>query len=391
MKAAQGSKYSALVLATLLLAVNFWVWSLVSPLATSYRKELALSPFMLSLLVAAPVIVGSLGRIPAGLLSDRFGGKRVFAGMSLLSVVAVLALAGARNQAGLFAAAFALGLSGATFAAGVPFVNGWFDKGQRGFALGIFAMGNAGTAISGLLTPRAADLLGRSSYFRVMAGLLVLTALAMLMHGRDGPGWERSRGSIWPHFRAALAWRLTWRLSLLYALTFGAFVTFGLYLPVLLNQSYGLAVADASARAAGFVILATVMRPVGGWLSDRTSGLVVLRFVFLAVGCLAVLAATRPALAPAGTIIYLAVAAALGVGNGAIFAVIGHRCSSKVAGTVTGIVGAAGGLGGYFPPLVMGLSFQIFHSYAVALGLLAAVSFIALFSLRRLFGYGATY
>lgn len=385
------SKFVALAAATLILAVNFWAWSLISPLATVYAKEFSFSPVMLSLVVAAPVAIGSFGRIPLGLLSDRFGGKKMLIFASLLSVVAVLALSCVDSGNGLLAVAFTLGVAGATFAAGVPFVNGWFAKNERGFALGIFAMGNAGTAISGLLTPRATDLFGRRSFFLMLASLLFLVTVFVALYGREGAGWKKPAHGTWRRFNEALSWKLTWRLSLLYGLTFGAFVALGLYLPVLLNQSYNLSAPDAAARAAGFVLLATALRPLGGWLSDRLSGLVVLRFVFLGVGCLGILAALHPALAPAGTAVYLGLAAVLGIGNGAVFAVIGHRCDSKIIGTVTGIVGAAGGVGGYFPPLVMGLSFQIFHSYAAALGLLSAVSFVIFLSLHRLFGFRAAY
>ena len=346
---------------------------------------------MVSALVAAPVAVGSLGRVPLGLLSDRYGGKRVFAVVCMLSALAVTGLAEASTVSQLFVAAVALGVAGASFAAGVPFVNAWFPKNQRGFALGIYALGNAGTAISGLLTPRLADGIGRDHVFLLVAALSLIAGVAMWRFGQESPSWQRSRGNSLHRLRSAFGWELTWRLGMLYAITFGAFVALGLYLPVLLNQSYGLAPTDAAARAAGFVLLATFVRPIGGWLSDRLSGLTVIRTVFLIMSVLAVVAACRPGLAPFGTIAYLGLAVALGIGNGAIFAVIGHRCPANMVGTVTGLVGAAGGLGGYFPPLIMGLSYQISGSYAPALGLLAVASLVLFFSLRHLFGFSARY
>lgn len=384
-------KYAALAAATGLLAVNFWAWSLLSPLATGYAKEYALNPFMLSLLVAAPVLVGSLGRVPVGLVSDRYGGRRVFAAVCVATAAVVTWLSEVGGAPQLFAAAVALGIAGAAFAAGVPFVNAWFPKHQRGFALGVYAVGNAGTAVSGLLTPRLADSLGRGHLFQLVAALLVVAGMLMWTFGHESPSWRRTQGTSWHRLRQALGWKLTWRLGMLYAITFGAFVALGLYLPVLLNQSYGLTPTDAAARAAGFVLLATLVRPLGGWLSDHLSGLVVLRMVFLSMFVLAVVAACKPELSPLGTIAYLGLAVALGIGNGAIFAVIGHRCPGAIVGTVTGLVGAAGGLGGYFPPLIMGASYQLFGSYAAALGLLAAVSLGLLFGLRHLFGFGTRY
>jgi NNP family nitrate/nitrite transporter-like MFS transporter len=391
MKTKWPKKYAALVLATLLLAVNFWAWSLVSPLATQYAKEFSLSPFMLSVLVAAPVMVGSLGRVPLGLLADRYGGRRMFAVVCLLSAVVVVWLGVVGSASGLLSAAFALGIAGASFAAGVPFVNGWFPKQERGLALGVYAMGNAGTAVSGLLTPHLAAAMGRNHLFWLVAALLLAAGVAMALGGHEGPGWQPAKSNNWQRLKQACAWKLTWRLSLLYAVTFGAFVSLGLYLPVLLNQSYGLEPTDAAARAAGFVLLATMVRPIGGWLSDKFSGLVVIRAVFGMLCGLACLAALQPSLAPIGTIAYLGMSVVLGIGNGAIFAVIGHRCNGKIVGTVTGIVGAAGGLGGYFPPLVMGASYQLFHNYTPALLLLAVASSMIFISLHRLFGYTTKY
>lgn len=384
-------KYAALAAATGLLTINFWAWSLVSPLATAYKHELGLSPMDVSLLVAAPVLVGSLGRIPLGLLVDRFGGRKMISLVCVLAGVAVIGLAAASSYNALLMAGIGLGVAGASFAAGVPFVNSWFPKQQRGLALGIYAIGNAGTALSGLVTPRLATGMGRADLFRAIAVLLVAAGIAMWCYGHDSPAWRPARTGSLKRLQAALRWGLTWKLGLLYGLTFGAFVALGLYLPVLLNQTYGLSPADAAARAAGFVLLATLVRPVGGWLSDRLSGLVVVRAVCLVMFVLGALAALRPGLAPLGTLAYLGLATTLGIGNGAIFAVIGHRCPAAIAGTVAGLVGAAGGLGGYFPPLVMGLSYQLFGSYTAALGMFALASLGLFLGLYRLFGFSMKY
>ena len=371
--------------------LNFWAWSLISPLATAYKSAFELSPIAVSMLIAAPVLVGSLGRIPVGLLADRYGGQRMFAVICLFASVAVGSLAFADDYNALLAAAVGLGIAGASFAAGVPFINAWFPKHQRGFALGVYALGNAGTAVSGFMTPWLVDVIGRQNTFFAVAAMLVVVGIAMWLFGHESPAWRPANGNSLKRLMAALKWELTWKLSLLYGLTFGAFVALGLYLPVLLNQSYGLTPADAAARAAGFVLLATVVRPIGGWLSDKFSGLVVIRTVCFVMFVLAALAAARPELVPLGTLAFLGLATALGIGNGAIFAVIGHRCPPGSVGAVTGLVGAAGGLGGYFPPLIMGLSFQLFGSYTAALGLLALVSIGLFFSLRRLFGFSVKY
>lgn len=377
-QSASGGRRRALAGATGLLAINFWAWSLLSPLASTYAADLKLAPFAISALLAMPVIVGSLGRIPFGILTDRYGGKAMFAAVCMLASIPAAYLVLARSYPQLIAAGLCLGIAGASFAVGVPFVNAWFPKRQRGLALGIYATGNAGTAASGLFTLHLVANLGRPITFAVLATTLLATGLLMAFKGRNAPGWRAANGNALARLAAAATWPPTRKLSLLYAVTFGAFVAFGLYLPVLLHAAYGLDVTDAAARAAGFVLLATAARPAGGWLSDRLGGARVLQAALAGVVLLALIVAFDPSLQPYGTIAYLSLAAMLGVGNGAIFAIIGHTCSPRLTGGVTGIIGAAGGLGGFFPPLVLGASAQLFHSYAVALLLLAAVGLAVL-------------
>src|SRR5512133_1320314 len=146
-RAATAGRGLALALATLGFAVNFWAWSLLSPLAPRYQEQLDLTPLAVSVMVAVPVIVGSLGRIPLGALTDRYGGRIVFALPSFLTIVPVVFLAFATAYPALLLGGLLLGLGGASFAVGVPFVNAWFPPERRGFALGLYGMGNIGTAI----------------------------------------------------------------------------------------------------------------------------------------------------------------------------------------------------------------------------------------------------
>ena len=384
-------KYQALILVTIVLMLNFWAWSLLSPLATTYKDIFHLSPVIVSFLVAMPVLIGALGRIPVGLLTDRYGGQRVLLWICILTGIFVAFLAHVDGLSTLFLAAGAVGIAGASFAAGIPFINAWFPKNQRGLALGIYALGNGGTAVSGLMTPWLVEVFGRQKMFYAISIVLFIAAIAIWRYGKESTRWQHAEGGSLQRLRSALQWAFTWRLSLLYGLTFGAFVALGLYLPVLLNQSYDLDPADAAARAAGFVILATLVRPLGGWLSDRFNGLLVLRGVCLAIFFLAAIAATEPHLMPSGTLVYLGLAAVLGIGNGAIFAIIGHQCPVGIIGAVTGLVGAAGVIGGYFPPILMGISFQLFNSVMPALGLLSFTGLVLFFTLKHLFGTNFQY
>ncbi|GGP79265.1 MFS transporter [Streptosporangium pseudovulgare] len=370
---AGGGATVALILATVAFAVNFWAWALLSPLGPAYQELLRLSPGEVSILVAVPVIVGSLGRIVLGGLTDRYGGRAVFAVTSLLGVAPVVFLAFAENYPALLTGGFLLGMTGATFAIGVPYVNAWYPPERRGLALGIFGMGNIGTAISGFATPWLADAYGRRVPFFVVAAALVVVGVVFWVVGRNAPGTRPAAEPFTTRFLAAARLRVTRELAAMYALTFGGFVAFGVYLPLYLKAGYGLTAPDAAARAAGFVVLATLARPAGGWLADRLGGRPVLAVALAVVTACAVVVAFTPAL-PLATAAFLAMAAALGVGNGAVFALLGRMVPGPMVGSATGVVGAAGGLGGFLPPIVMGLIYQATGSYAIGLMLLATVA-----------------
>ena len=177
---------------------------------------------------------------------------------------------------------------------------------------------------------------------------------------------------------ATVRLRITWQAAVLYAVAFGGYVAFSVYLPAYLKNAYGLTQADAANRMAGFVLLAVLMRPVGGWLSDRLAPSRVLAAALGVVVAGALVQSFTPGLAPLGTVAFLAMAAALGTGSGATFALVAQRAPANQVGSVTGVVGAAGGLGGFVPPLVMGSIYGSYHSYAVGLLLLAVVALVAL-------------
>lgn len=364
----------ALVLATLALAVNFWAWNLLGPLAPSYRQLLSLSPLQVSLLVAIPTLVGAFARIPIGALTDRYGGRVMFTVVSALTIAPVLFLAVTDAYSALLAGGLLLGLGGASFAIGIPFVNAWVAPERRGLALGIYGAGNGGTALSGFLSPSIAERLGLSGAYLVVAAALAIVAVVFALLGRDAPGRTPATGPMLDRFLAAVRLPLARDLALLYAVTFGGFVAFGAYLPTFLTEAYDLAVPDAALRAAGFIVVATLSRPVGGALADRFGGPAVLLFALVAVGVGAIVTAFEPHIATA-TVGFMILAASLGVGNGAIFALVGRRSPEGQVGSVTGLVGAAGGLGGFMPPIVMGLVYQATGSYAIGLMLLSNVAF----------------
>lgn len=371
-----GRRVVMLAVATIGFAVNFWAWALLSPLAPMFKEELGLSSFQQAVLVAVPVVVGSLGRIPVGALTDRFGGRVMFPLVSVITIIPVLflGLAGHSSLVALVVGGFFLGLGGTAFAVGVPFVSAWFPPERRGLAIGVFGAGMGGTAISALTTVPLAKSSGVATPFIVTAVVLAVYAAVSTLVLRDAPQRSVPAESLGRRLAATLRLPVTWQASALYAVAFGGYVAFSVYLPAYLKTGYGLAQADASNRMAGFVLLAVVMRPIGGWLSDRIGPARVLAGALVVVTLGALLQTFTPPLLPLGTVAFLSMAAALGAGSGAVFALVALLTPAAKVGSVTGIVGAAGGLGGFVPPLVMGALYGAFSSYALGLAALALVA-----------------
>lgn len=373
-------RYVMLAMAAIGFAVNFWAWALLSPLGAYFKQTLTLTSFDQALIVAVPVIVGALGRIPVGALTDRYGGRLMFPIVTFATVVPVLFLgfAGYRSLAGLLIGGFFLGLAGTAFAVGVPFVNAWFPPERRGMAIGIFGMGMGGTAISALSTVNLVNRWGIHAPFIITASVLAAFGILAVIILRDAPGRVAPTESALARLAATLRLPITWQASALYAVGFGGFVAFSVYLPTYLKNAYLLTPASAADKMAGFVLIAVLMRPVGGWLSDRLAPGAVLAGAFAVVAACALGQSATPSLAPLGTIAFLVMAGALGTAAGAVFALVAQRAPAGKVGAVTGVVGAAGGLGGFIPPLLMGGIYGASGSYAWGLIALAVVAAAAM-------------
>lgn len=371
-----------LAMATIGFAVNFWAWALLSPLGPLFRDNGRLgemSELDVSMLVAVPVVVGSLGRIVVGSLTDRFGGRLMFPALSALTILPVLFIGffALDSYALLLIAGFFLGLGGTVFAIGVPFVNAWFPPAKRGLAIGIFGAGMGGTAISALTTVTLFEM-GEALPFVVTAALLAVYAVAAWLIMRDSPGRTAPTTTMMQRLRANITLPVTWQAGVLYSVAFGGYVAFSVYLPAYLITAHGLDAADASLRMAGFVVLAVLMRPVGGAMADKVGSIPVLGVVYAVTAVCAAIAAGNPPLNAGGTVAFLAMAAALGAGSGAVFALIAQVTDPSHVGGVTGLVGAAGGLGGFVPPLIMGYVYGRTDSYAIGLWLLAITAALTL-------------
>src|SRR5699024_4963446 len=309
-----------------------------------------------------------------------YGGRLMFPLVSLITVIPVLfiGLVGQYNYATLLVGGFFLGIAGTAFAIGVPMVNSWFPPTKRGMATGLYGVGMGGTAISAFTTVPLVSSLGDRAPFLLTAAVLLAYAVVTWLLLADPPGWQPSRRNIVTQSLATMKLKVTWQACYLYALSFGGYVAFSVFLPTMLQVWYGLEATDASFRMAGFVIVAVIMRPLGGTLWDRLGAATTLQLSYIAVAVSAAVLAFQPALMPIGTIVYIVMAAGLGLGSGAVFALVAQTSDPSVVGSVTGFVGAAGGLGGFVPPLIMAASHadRGIYSFAIVLLLLATLGAI---------------
>jgi NNP family nitrate/nitrite transporter-like MFS transporter len=362
-----------LILATGAFALCFAVFGSVSAMMPVLKKQFHLAPVQTSIAMAIPVLLGSLGRIPLGLLTDRLGGRKVFTWTMIVSVGAALLMGQVGSYSQLLIFGFCTGIALASFSVGVAFVSGWYSAEKQGFALGVYGAGNVGQSLAAFGAPLLFAHVGFRNTFWSFAGLLALWCLVFLIFAKDAP--RTAPPKVFAQMIRPLSERMSWVLSFFYFLTFGGFVAMSIYLPMFLTDLFRLTPQDAGFRTAGFVLLATAMRPVGGWLSDKAGGLTILLWIFPLVIGMAMLM-TWQTMVPF-TIGALGMAAAIGLGNGAVFKLVPQYFPQSV-GAVTGLVGAMGGLGGFFPPLALGLIRQQTGSFLwgfVLLALFAAVCY----------------
>ncbi|HNP56842.1 MAG TPA: MFS transporter [Gordonia sp. (in: high G+C Gram-positive bacteria)] len=383
-----------LVLATLAFAITFWAWNLIAPLGVFYASpgEMDLNASQKSILIAVPILVGSLGRIVVGVLTPRFGGRVMFTALLLLSVpfVILVAVAGElKSYPLMIVIGFFLGIAGTSFAAGIPFLNNWYEPARRGFATGVFGAGMGGTALSAFFTPRFKEWFGYFPTHIIIAGALIVVAAICWAGMRDAPTWTPNTEPPMPKLVDALKLPITWQMAFLYAAAFGGFVAFSTYLPTYLNDVYDMTdLKSAGARTAGFAVAAVIARPLGGVLSDRFGPRLITAISCGGAALLALWMITKPAMPWYAGVDFILMAVMMGMGAGSVFAWVAVASPPARVGAVTGLVGAAGGLGGFFPPLLMGATYDdADHSYTIGLTLLvvfaAAACLFTVFGIRQ--------
>jgi NNP family nitrate/nitrite transporter-like MFS transporter len=352
--------------------VSFMVWVLLGPLAAYIGEELHLGPAEKGMLTAVPLLGGSLFRLLLGALADRFGGRRVGLGGLLFTLLPlVLGWLWADSLPRLYLVGLLLGAAGASFAVALPLASRWYPPEHQGFAMGIAGAGNSGTLLATLFAPRLAERIGWHGVFG--AAMLPIAAVALLFFllAKDSPTHVPRKGAV--SYLKALGEPDTLWFCLLYSLTFGGFVGLASFLSVFFRDQYGLSKVQSGDLTTLCVLAGSVMRPVGGYLADRLGGIRMLRVLFAGIGLLALAIAPLP---PAGvvTLLFFLLLALLGMGNGSVFQLVPQRFPREI-GVITGLVGAAGGVGGFFLPSLLGAvkantgsftpAFLLFALYAV--------------------------
>lgn len=372
----------ALTLSTLAFAVSFAVWGMIAPMAKTFQSALHLTEQQTWMLIATPVILGSIIRLPMGMLADRFGGRIVFGLLLLFTSVPAYMLSRATTYQDLLLWALVLGMAGTSFSVGVAFTSKWFPPQRQGFALGVYGAGNIGQSMALFGIPLLSGLLGGwQMTYKVFMLVALIYGVLFLLFARNAPVVTPSK-SVAQMLSVLGKQPLAWLLSLFYFVTFGGFVALSIGLPKLLQEIFHLTRADAGLRVAGFVLVATIMRPLGGALSDRIGGAKLLMAVFTGAALLA-LGMTTTQIVPF-TIGALGVALMIGLGNGGVFKLVPQHFP-KDTGTVTGLVGAMGGLGGFFPPLLLGVIKTYTGTYALGFVLLSAFCLLCLALNYRVF------
>lgn len=370
-----------LVAALLYFDVSFMVWVLLGPLAPFLREEFALSATEQGLIVAIPLLGGAFFRPVLGLLADRIGGRRAgLIGLSLTAAALIFGWKGADSVADFYRLGFLLGIAGASFAVALPLASRWYPPEYQGLAMGIAGAGNSGTVLATLCVPRLAERFGWAAAFGIVLVPLVMVLVAFALMAKDSPS-QRATAS-WKDYVSVIGEPDTLWFAFLYSLTFGGFVGFASFLTTFFHEQYHVARVTAGDFATIVVLAGSLLRPVGGWLSDRVGGYRLLLTLLSGASICVVTAAWLPPLPAVIAVLFIGMGL-LGMGNGAVFQLVPQRFGDRI-GIVTGVVGAAGGLGGFFLPSFFGVMKDATGSYAAGLMLCAGIFLLGALTLLEL-------
>jgi len=331
--------------------VSFMVWVLLGPLCPFIGEELGLTATQKGLMTAVPLLGGSLFRPILGILADRIGGRQAgMLGLGLTLIPLLLGWQYAQRLEHFFGLGFLLGIAGASFAVALPLAGSWYPPQYQGLAMGIAGAGNSGTLLATLFAPRLAESFGWPRVFALAMIPVCMAGVLFALWAKDSP--RKPPPAQLRDYASVLREPDTAWFCFLYSLTFGAFVGLASFLTVFFHDQYGQSKVRAGDFAALVVMAGSFLRPVGGMLADRIGGYKLLLGLLAGAGCCLGFVGFLPAF-PVTVGLFAAATAMLGMGNGAVFQLVPQRFPSSV-GLVTGLVGAAGGLGGFLLPSWLG-------------------------------------
>jgi NNP family nitrate/nitrite transporter-like MFS transporter len=388
LSALRSGHWPSLIGAWLHFEVSFMAWLLIGALGISIAEELGLSSTEKGLLVACPLLGGAFLRVGVGLASDRIGAKKT--GLYLLGCVigaVVWGWLGATSYGQMLGMGLLLGVAGASFAVALPIASRAYPPAHQGLALGVAASANSGTVLAMFFAPRLSELVGWHGVFGLMIAPLAATFVLFWLLVRSDAGFSRAEGQPewWQDLSAMMRRSSVYWLCVLYAVTFGGFVGLCSILPIFLHDQYGLNVIEAGTVTALCGLLGSLIRPFGGFVADRLGGIVVLGPVFAAIAGLMAGLGDLPPIGWAVSLLLGAIAT-MGFGNGVVFQVVSERFPKQI-GVASGIIGAAGGFGGFLLPVWLGALKDLSGTYRTGLWLFAVISVAAAvsvaFAIRR--------
>ena len=365
-----------LIAAFLYFDLAFMVWVLLGPLAPEIAKSLALTPAQKGLMVATPTLAGAVLRVVNGLLVDRIGPKRSGAISQLIVIGGLFSawMMGVNSFAGTLALGVILGFAGASFAIALPLASRWYPAEHQGKAMGIAGMGNSGTVLASLFAPTLAKLFGWNAVLGLACIPLTIVFFIYLAMAKDAPNAPAPKSVL--AYLTPLKTADAWWLMGFYSVTFGGFVGLAASLPIYFTDQFGLTTVTAGYCTAACVFAGSLIRPMGGALADRIGGVKALSIVYVAAAAALAGVSAAPTVQSALGLFVMAMLA-LGVGNGAVFQLVPQRFSAEI-GVMTGLVGMAGGVGGFYLASSLGFARQLTGSYQPGFLIFAGLALLAL-------------
>lgn len=368
-----------LIAAFLYFDLAFMVWVLLGPLAPEIALTLGLTPAEKGLMVATPTLAGAVLRVVNGLVVDRIGPKRAGAISQVIVIGGLVSawLLGVNSLAGTLALGVILGFAGASFAIALPLASRWYPPEHQGKAMGLAGMGNSGTVLAALFAPALAKAFGWNAVLGLACLPLTAVLLVYLALAKDAPTPPAPR-TLRAYFRP-LRQRDAWWLMGFYAVTFGGFVGLAASLPIYFTDRFGLSTVAAGYATALCVFAGSLVRPIGGALADRVGGSSALSAA-LTLAALALVGVSAASTMVSALTLFALAMLALGVGNGAVFQLVPQRFAAEI-GVMTGLVGMAGGVGGFYLASSLGVAKQWTGSFAPGFLVFAALAGLALLGL----------